>query len=129
MAQEFVDAFGEYEPVPRSARRRAKITVAGEVHAPVEFGGVGIARTRLPSPMRFEALTAKKTYAVPEPYVLFFPAGYKTPKPVHIEGRRFSIDITLNDHGARGLYEVSVWGKHPGSDALVPISLRTISVE
>jgi uncharacterized protein YkwD len=129
MAQEFLDAYGEYEPLPASARRRASITVAGEVRAPVEFGGVGIARTRLPGPMAFEELSAKKTYHVPEPYVLYFPAGYKTPKPVHVEGRHFSIGVTLDDHGSRGLYEVSVWGKHPGSDALVPISLRTIVVE
>ena len=79
--------------------------------------------------MAFEELSPKKTYHVPEPYVLYFPAGYKTPKPVHLQGRHFSIGVTLDDHGAAGLYEVSVWGKHPGSDALVPISLRTVVVE
>jgi hypothetical protein len=129
MAQEMVDAYGQYEPLPRTTRRRAALTVAGEISAPVEFGGVGIARTRLPVPMSFRELTAKTSYRVPDPYVLFFPAGYKTPKPVRLDGRRFAIDIRLDDHGAAGLYEVSVWGKHPGSDALVPVSLRTVVVE
>ncbi|MBN1608830.1 MAG: CAP domain-containing protein [Polyangiaceae bacterium] len=129
MAQEFLDAYGEYEPLPRSARRRAAISVAGEVSDPVRFGGVGIARTGLPRPMAFEELSAKRTYHVPEPYVLYFPAGYKTPKPVQLRGRHFSVGVSLDDHGSAGLYEVSVWGKHPGSDALVPVSLRTIIVE
>jgi uncharacterized protein YkwD len=129
MAQEFVDAYGEYEPLPRSARRRARISVAGDVSPPAQFGGVGIARTDLPGPMSFEELSAKSTYHVPEPYVLYFPAGYKTPRPVRVQGRRFSIGVTLDDHGAPGLYEVSVWGKYPGSEALVPISLRTVVVE
>lgn len=129
MVQEFVDEYGEYDPLPRSARRRSAITVAGKIDGPVEFGGVGLARTQLPKPMSFRELTAKTTYSVPEPYVLFFPAGYKTPKPVRVDGRNFSIEVTLDDRGAKGLYEVSVWGKHPGGDALVPISLRTIVVE
>jgi uncharacterized protein YkwD len=129
MAQEFVDAYGEYERIPQSARRRAAIRVAGEVTAPVQFGGVGIARTALPRPMAFDDLSARKTYHMPEPYVLYFPAGFKTPKPVRVVGKHFSIAVSLDDHGSPGLYEVSVWGKHPGSDALVPISLRTIAVE
>lgn len=127
MAQEFVDEYGEYEGLPQKAKVGQRIGVAGTVSKPAEFGGVGLAKIDLAKPLAPSHLNTTSTYPVPDPYVLYFPEGFKTPKPVKLVGNRFSIDVSL-DQGP-GRYEVSVWGRYPGNDAFVMISLRTIHVQ
>jgi uncharacterized protein YkwD len=129
MAQEFVDAYGEYDELPRKAKVGDRITVSGEIAEPVEFGGIGIGRIDAPKPLSAEHLNSTSVYRVPEPYVLYFPAGFKTPKAVSVKGNSFTIDVALADQGRSGRYGVSVWGKYPGDKALVMVSLRTIDVE
>ncbi|MEB2313500.1 MAG: CAP domain-containing protein [Sorangiineae bacterium] len=128
LAQEFVDDYGEYGALPAEARVGATVDVTGTITAPVEFGGVGLARIEPARPTPAAALNQTSTYAVPEPYVLFFPAGFQTPRPVSVQGNRFGIEVALDDRRRPGRYEVSVWGKYPGSDALVMVSLRTVTV-
>ena len=129
MSQEFVDDYGDYDALPRQARTGQKVHVAGKLDKPVEFGGVGIARIAPVKPMSAQKLNSTSVYAVPEPYVLYFPAGYKTPKPVEVSGRSFKIDVPLDDRRQPGRYEISVWGRYPGDDALVIVSLRTVTVK
>jgi uncharacterized protein YkwD len=128
MAQEFTDAYGEYDGIPRTARLGQNVKIAGEVHAPVQFGGVGIGRIEPAKPLTAAELNTTSVYRVPEPYVLFFPAGFKTPKPVKLKGNAFEIEAPLRDGSKVGRYEVSVWGKYPDDDALVMVSLRTVQV-
>ena len=128
MAQEFVDEYGTYDGIPREARVGQSIRVAGEATPPVQFGGVGVARIEPPKATPAEELNQTSSYAVPEPYVIFFPKGFVTPKPVAVEGNKFHIDVELSDGGKPGRYQLSVWGKYPGSEDLVMTSLRTITV-
>jgi hypothetical protein len=128
MSQEFVDEYGSYAGLPRDARVGRTLTVAGELREPVKFGGVGIARIEPARPMSAEQLNATSTYAMPEPFVLYFPKGFETPKPVQVEGNHFKIDAPLTDAGRPGRYEVSVWASFPDDKALVMISLRVIDV-
>jgi len=128
LAQEFVDHYGEYGPLPKEANRRQSISIQGEVEEPVEFGGVGIARIEPAAPLTPQHLNSTSVYRIPEPKVLYFPAGFKTPKPVEVDGRAFRIEVPLDVQGKPGRYEVSIWGKYPGDDALVMVSLRTIHV-
>lgn len=128
MAQEFVDRYGEYDPLPQEARPGDNITVAGEVHEPLEFGGVGIVHLDLPQPMTPAQLNETSTYPIPQPDVVYFPKGFQTPKEVEFDGQRFRIDLPL-DKG-KGLYEISVWAKFPDSgDSLLSSSIRTILVK
>ncbi|HEY6561838.1 MAG TPA: CAP domain-containing protein [Polyangiaceae bacterium] len=127
MAQEFVDAYGEFEELPGRATVGQPVTVSGEVHEPVKFGGVGIARVEPAQPISPKDLLPKKSYVLPQPYVMYFPPGFETPKPVAVTGSRFTITVPLNQGGRPGRYEISVWGRYPGGgDALVMISVRTI---
>ena len=128
MVQEFVDQYGEYDPLPAEARLGQPIRVAGEVRSPVTFGGVGLARLDLATPKDPQALNRTSTYRISDPYELYFPRGLRTPKPVELVEGRFSIDLVLSDRGRPGRYEVSVWGRYPGSDALEMVSLRTVLV-
>lgn len=128
MAQEFVDAYGDYAELPRQAKVGERITVAGEIEDPVEFGGVGIGRIEPAKPLPPAHLNSTNVYRVPDPYVLYFPQGFKTPKPVIVKGNSFTIDVALDDGGKPGRYGVSVWGKYPKQSALVMVSLRTIDV-
>lgn len=129
MAQEFADDYGTFDDLPEDATVGQQVTVAGEVREPVRFGGVGIARIEAAAPMPPEELNQTSTYQMPRPYVMFFPPGFKTPKPVQVDGRRFSIEVPLDDGAKPGRYLVSVWGAYPGAgDELVMISLRSILV-
>jgi len=128
MAQEFVDRYGDYDPLPKEARVGEVITVAGEVHEPLSFGGVGIVRLDLPKPIAPAQLNETSTYPIPQPDVVYFPKGFETPKEVEFDGHRFRIELPL-DKG-KGLYEISVWAKFPDSgDSLLSSSIRTILVK
>jgi hypothetical protein len=125
LAQEFVDDYGEYAPLPKQPS--ATLHVAGTVSAPLVFGGVGIGRTPLPKPLPRERLNGS-SYRIPAPDTVYFPAGFKTPKPVSVTGRKFSIDLELGPKPAAGSYAVSIWAKKPGSPELFMISMRTFAV-
>jgi hypothetical protein len=126
MAQEFVDHYGTYDALPATAKPGETISVSGEVTGAAEFGGVGVARIDSAKPLTAEHLNATSSYPVPEPLVVYFPAGFKTPKPVTVNGKRFGIDLSL-DQGP-GRYEISVWGRFPDNKAFVMVSLRSIDV-
>jgi hypothetical protein len=125
LTQEFVDDYGDYAPLPREGK--STLRVAGTISAPLVFGGVGLGRTPLPVPVPRERLNGK-AYRIPAPDTLYFPAGFKTPKPVKVEGRSFSIDLELGKSSPPGSYAVTIWAKKPSSPKLFMISMRTISV-
>ena len=130
MAQEFVDEYGSYDDIPKTARAGDKVRVAGEVKPPVKFGGVGIGRIDAAEPIEPKELNTTSVYKIPEPHILYFPKGFKTPKPVEVDGSSFEIEVPLDHGGRNGRYQVSVWGNYPGSGKeLVMISLRTLLVK
>ncbi len=128
MAQEFVDEYGQYDELPREARLGETVKIAGAVTSPAQFGGVGLARIEPARPTPAQDLNETSTYRIPDPQALYFPKGFVTPKPVEFDGTRFGIELPLTAPGGAGRYEVSVWGKYPGSEDLVIVSLRTITV-
>jgi uncharacterized protein YkwD len=125
LTQEFVDDYGEYEPLP--PKPKVALRVAGTVSAPLVFGGIGIGRTPLAQPLPRERLNGS-AYRIPAPDTLYFPAGFKTPKPVTVTGRQFSIDLDLGQKPPAGSYAVTIWAKKPGSAELFMISMRTFAV-
>jgi uncharacterized protein YkwD len=130
VAQEFVDHYGKYDPIPSSASVGAKIRVAGEMIAPASFGAVAVARIDKPEPRTADDLNGTGSYQLPQPYVTFLPKGFVTPIEVKVEGgMRFSVEIPLDDRGKPGIYQVSVWGLVPESKELVTLSLRTVHVK
>lgn len=125
LAQEFVDDYGEYDELRNSAS--GKLRVAGTVSTSLGFGGVGIGRMparRAPPRDRLNG----KVYKIPAPDTLYFPAGFKTPKPVTVDGPRFDIELELGKKPQPGNYAVTIWAKQPGSTTLFMISLRTLTV-
>jgi uncharacterized protein YkwD len=125
-AQEFVDSYGTYTPVPRSVRVGQSVHVEGSVHPPATFAGVGLARAPTPKPLPVGELNRRRSYPVPTPFITYWPKGYETPVPVQLSGDRFSVDVPISDGGKGGLYELSVWARVPGTEDLVMVSLRTI---
>ena len=129
MAQEFVDARGDYEALPSKARVGQRVRIAGELAEPVQFGGVGVSRIEPRRALSPQHLNGTSSYPIPAPYQTYFPEGYQTPKPVQLVGRRFSIEVPLSDHAKPGRYGVSVWGIYPDSgEKLVMVSLRVVDV-
>jgi uncharacterized protein YkwD len=129
LAQEFVDDWGDYSELPTEAKRNVELQVQGEIREPLRFGGVGIGRIDLPSPRSAKDLNATSIYRIPQPETLYFPPGFKTPKPVQVDGQKFAIEVGLGPKPGPGRYEVSIWGKQVGSNELFMVSLRTIMVK
>ncbi len=127
LSEEFVDDYGDYAPLPREAKGNTTLDVEGTIAEPLTFGGVGLGRTPLPEPLPRERLNGK-SYRIPAPDTLYFPAGFKTPKPVKVDGRHFSIELELGKKPLPGSYAVSVWAKRAGSPELFMISMRTLVV-
>lgn len=129
LAQEFVDDFGDYSELPREASPSVTLSVSGEIREPLRFGGVGLGRIDLAKPMSAKELNATSVYRIPQPSTLYFPPGFKTPKPVKVDGQAFSIDFGLGKNPSKGRYEVSIWAKEAGKNELFMVSLRTIVVK
>jgi uncharacterized protein YkwD len=129
VVEEFVDDYGEYEALPTKASAKQAVRVAGKIRVPATIAGVGVSRIDLPKP-RQAAELGPRGYAIPAPYVTYWPPGFVTPKEVTIdaEKRTFSITVPLDDRGRRGLYGVSVWAMLPGVATPTMVSLRTIEV-
>lgn len=128
VAQEFVDDYGSYEALPAKAKLGTVVKVSGELRGPAKFGGVGVADAPWPAARTPAELLKTGGYSMPSPRVSYFPKGFKTPKPVALEGARFSIELPLD--GEPGLREIQVFAKFPGDgDALRAVSIRTILVD
>ncbi len=128
IAQEFVDDYGTYSPVPGHWKIGAALHVEGSVRPPAIFAGVGLARVDSPGPIDVAELNRRRSYPVPAPYEMYWPHGFKTSIEVKTNGPRFAIDVPVSDHGRRGMYELSIWATVPGSPDFVMISLRTLDV-
>src|SRR6185369_2572590 len=129
LSQEFVDDYGDYGALPKTARAGDLVTISGDVKGPVAFGGVGVGRIDSSQPLTATYLNTTYTYAVPTPSDLYFPKGFVTKKPVEVSGKHFRIEVPLGKRGQGGRYEVSIWGKYPGAgQQLEMVSLRVIDV-
>jgi uncharacterized protein YkwD len=129
MAQEFIDDYGDYGELPKQAKLGQRVVVSGEVRPPMRFGAVGIARIEPAKPLSPATLNGTGGYTFPKPSELYFPAGFKTPKPVKVDGTRFSIEVTLDQRRKPGRYEISIWGNQPeDGNALEMIGLSVIDV-
>jgi uncharacterized protein YkwD len=128
-SQEFVDGYGTYSPVPKTAKVGTTIHVEAKMNAGVRPTGVGLARIATPKPLTAAELNKRRTYPVPKPYQMYWGAGFVTPIQAKITGPSIAIDIPLSDQKQPGLYEVSVWAKLPGSEEQSMVGLRTIQVE
>jgi uncharacterized protein YkwD len=129
LAQEFVDDWGDYRDLPREAPRNVILHVGGKLRDVVRFGAVGVGRIEPQAPISAKELNATSNYRMPSPDTLYFPPGFKTPKPVKVDGQAFSIDVGLGPKPRAGRYGISIWGKEPGKSELFMVSLRTIVVK
>ncbi len=128
-SQEFVDPYGRYVPIPATLHPGQMLHVEGRVLAPATVGGVGLARIPMPAPLPVAEANRRRSYPVPAPYQMYWPPGYKTPVPLRVHGSDFAIDVPVSDEGRKGLYELSIWAKLPGSPDFAIIGLRTLRVE
>lgn len=134
-AQEFVDGYGNYAPLPKKAKPGATVHVEGTLASGARPSGVGIARIAVPKPLTPAELNKRRSYPVPKPLQMYWGPGFVTPIQVKIDGSRFSIDVPLADKSQPsqasqvGLYEISVWAKLGASEENTMVSLRTILVE
>ncbi len=128
ISQEFIDPYGTYDAIPKSMHVGSTLHVSGQIQAPAKFAGVGLSRIVTPKPISVAELNTRRSYPIPQPYVNYWPPGYKTPIPITVNGNQFSIDVPVSDGGKAGLYEVSVWANVPGAADLVMVSLRTMLV-
>jgi hypothetical protein len=128
ISQEFTDHYGTYAAAPREAHMGDRLHVAGKMLSPATPVGVGLARVDAPQPITPAVANGRRTYPVPPPYEMFWPAGYKTAIPVVVKGEKLEIDVPIGEGQKPGLYELSIWAKLPQSPDFQIVSLRTIRV-
>ena len=109
-----------YSRMPRSARANDPAAAGAEVRARLQK--VGMLRES-----GHEHLNGS-IYRIPAPDTLYFPRGFKTPKPVKVEGQHFSIDLELGASPRPGSYAITIWAKTAGSSQLFMISMRTLTI-
>jgi uncharacterized protein YkwD len=127
--QEFTDPYGTYAPIPKRMKVGDTLRVSGTIDAGAEFAGVGLARVDAPKPLSPSELNRRRSYPVPAPYQMYWPKGFKTPIPVQVNGKSFSIDLPVSDRGKAGMYELSIWAKVGGSNDFTMVGLRTFIAE
>ncbi len=128
-AQELVDGYGSYAPIPRKAKVGAVVHVEATMTNGVRPTGIGVARVVSPKPIPASELNRRRSYPVPKPYQVYWGPGFVTPIVAQISGSKIAIDVPLSDKGQPGLYEISVWGKLTGSEDQAMLGLRTVVVE
>ena len=128
IAQEFVDAYGSYDSIPRTASVGSSVRVEGTVASPARFAAVGVARAKTPAPLPVAEANRRRMYPVPTPAHVYWPPGAVTAIVVRVTGNRFAIRVPLGEGRQSGLYEVSVWGYMPGEKDPVMVGLRTVIV-
>jgi uncharacterized protein YkwD len=129
VAQEFVDGYGTYAPLPPRTKVGATVRVEATLKNGARPTGVGVARVASPRPMGPSELNKRRSYPVPKPYQVYWGPGFVTPIVARIDGPKIAIDVPLSDKRQPGLYEISVWAKLEGSAEQAMVSLRTIRVE
>ena len=77
IAQEFTDNYGLYSDAPKAARIGTRLRVAGKMIAPATPVGVGLARVDFAQPLTAAAANARRSYPVPQPYQMYWGAGYE----------------------------------------------------
>jgi uncharacterized protein YkwD len=128
LVHEFVDDYGDYAELPRSSKKGDKLKVEGTLRDPVKFGGIGVGFEPKAKPRSVEDLAKTGSYAMPAPFVSYFPAGYVTPLPVKTDGKHFSLDLPVGREKGPGEYAITIFVQFPGSEKLVPVSMRTVAV-
>lgn len=129
MAAEFVDRYGSHEPLPATAAVGDEVTIRGQLNEGVKLHGITVTR-RVPAAMSLPELERTGAYSAPwPPHAQYYPAGYITPVPVEIDGRRYSLTVPLTDDGQAGLYYVYVWATVPGGAEPRIISMQTVMVK
>lgn len=128
LVHEFVDDYGDYEPLPRTAKAGQKLKVEGTIKGEATFGGIGVGFEPKAAPRSPDDLAKTGSYAMPAPFVSYFPPGYVTPLPVKTTGNHFSLDLPLGREKGPGEYAITIFAQFPGDKKLTPVSMRTVSV-
>lgn len=129
LAAEFVGRYGQHEPLPAAAAVGETIAIRGQLDPGVKLHGITISR-RKPAALTLPELARTGSYSAPwPPYAEYYPAGYVTPVPVTIDGRRYELAVPLSDGGAAGRYYIYIWATVPGSRDPRIISMQTVDAE
>jgi len=67
--------------------------VEGTIFPPATVGGVGLARMDLPEKIPVSEANKRRSYPVPQPYQMYWPAGYQTPIVVRVDLDRSTLIV------------------------------------
>lgn len=129
LAQEFVNAYGEYLKLPNTILRGHPFDVAGSLDIGMKIYSVSICWEPQPKPMSTEELISSPRHAsyTDDSIITFFPTERKKLKTWISNGRsHFSVSVTPTDSWKSGLYYVSICAMEQKTKDLFEISLRTV---
>lgn len=132
-AQEFINHYGDYAPLPLSLAPGEPLVVEGTLNRGLQLQSIDLRWEKLPEPMTIEALNNTSSYGIPDAAVFsYFPPPYESPAPVNItmEGERqhFALSAPTTKDWKPGIYYVCVWAQVPNQKETVIISKRTVRI-
>lgn len=133
VAQEFLDAYGEYAKLPKTARRGMPFNVSGKLFPGVKLYSVSVRWEPMPKPIENEMLEkTPRHYGTPKTSVAdYFPEDSPSTVKVQTQGKNqsFSVTITPNENWNDGLYYILVCATHSHRKTPIIISARTIQLQ
>jgi uncharacterized protein YkwD len=121
VVQEFINAYGTYEPLPATAKVGSKLHIEGVLSAPASFYAMDLGRLDSPKPMTVAQLNATEGYSDPDAYVTYFDSD-----GVIVDGAHFTFDAPMSNGSNVGVYFITIWANIPPLADPQVVSMRTV---
>ena len=130
--QEFINKYGEFQPIPTKAAPGQKIGFQGRLQKGVKFFNVDVTENAIPQSMSMAQLAIPASYGLPSNRVAtYFPPPYASPAKVIVKkaqgGEEFSLEVNTSKW-APGQYYFAVWAVGEDRNHPFVVSVRTVTV-
>ncbi|MDR3617678.1 MAG: CAP domain-containing protein [Candidatus Obscuribacterales bacterium] len=130
--QEFINKYGEFQPIPNKALPGQKIGFQGHLQKGYKLFNVDVSLGTIPQPMTMAQLNVPASYGLPSNRVTtFFPPPYASPAKVAVkntrDGEEFALEVNTS-RWAPGQYYFAVWAVGEDRNHPFVVSVRTVTV-
>ena len=130
--QEFVNKYGEFQPIPSKTLPGQKIGFQGRLQKGYKLFNVDVSLGNIPKPMTLAQLSVPCSYGPPSNRVAtYFPPPYASPAKVEVknthEGEEFALEVNTSKWAA-GQYYFLVWAVGEDRNHPFIVSARTVTV-
>lgn len=130
--QEFINKYGEFQPIPTKAASGQKIGVQGHLQKGYKLFNVDVTVSAIPQSMSMAQLAVPASYGLPtNRLTTYFPPPYASPTKVAVKSTRDGEDFALEVNTSKwapGQYYFAVWAVGEDRNHPFVVSVRTVNV-